>query len=66
MFQGLEQEALSQVLGRVLKKKKNSNTLIVVVEPWKASVLSGKQVNPHGIQGIGAGFLPAIVKYKDY
>ncbi len=51
-------------VGEVLKKKKNSNTLIVAVEPWKASVLSGKQVNPHGIQGIGVGFLPAILNIK--
>ncbi len=43
-----------------LKKKNNSNTLVVAVEPWKASVLSGKQFQSYGIQEIDAGFLPAI------
>ncbi|PIM95391.1 Cysteine synthase [Candidatus Hodgkinia cicadicola] len=51
-------------VGEVLKKKKNSNTLIVAVEPWKASVLSGKQVQPHGIHGMGVGFLPKILNIK--
>ncbi len=51
-------------VGEALKKKNNSNTLVVAVEPWKASVLSGKQVQSHGIQGIGAGFLPAILNIK--
>ncbi|PIM94963.1 Cysteine synthase [Candidatus Hodgkinia cicadicola] len=51
-------------IGEVLKKRKNSNTSIVAVEPWKASILSGKQVQSHGIQGIGAGFLPKILNIK--
>ncbi|PIM95723.1 Cysteine synthase [Candidatus Hodgkinia cicadicola] len=51
-------------VGEVLKKKKNSNTSIVAVEPWKASVLSGKQVQPHSIHGMGVGFLPKILNIK--
>ncbi|PIM95538.1 Cysteine synthase [Candidatus Hodgkinia cicadicola] len=51
-------------VGEVLKKNKKSNTSIVAVEPWKASVLSGKQVQSHGIQGIGVGFLPKILNIK--
>ncbi|PIM94972.1 Cysteine synthase [Candidatus Hodgkinia cicadicola] len=47
-------------VGEVLKKK-DQNTTIVAVEPWKASVLSGKQIQSHGIQGIGVGFLPKIL-----
>ncbi|PIM94812.1 Cysteine synthase [Candidatus Hodgkinia cicadicola] len=50
-------------VGEVLKKK-NPNTSIVAVEPWKASVLSGKQIQPHRIQGIGVGFLPKILNIK--
>ncbi len=50
-------------VGEVLKKK-NPNTSIVAVEPWKASILSGKQVQSHGIQGIGVGFLPKILNIK--
>ncbi|PIM95145.1 Cysteine synthase [Candidatus Hodgkinia cicadicola] len=51
-------------VGEVLKKKKGSNTSIVAVEPWKASVLSGKQVRSHGIHGMGVGFLPKILNIK--
>ncbi|KON71429.1 Cysteine synthase [Candidatus Hodgkinia cicadicola] len=47
-------------VGEVLKKK-NPNTSIVAVEPWKASVLSGKQVQSHRIHGMGVGFLPNIL-----
>ncbi len=31
-------------VGKVLKKRKNSNTSIITIEPWKASILSDKQV----------------------
>ncbi len=33
---------------------------VIAVEPLKASVLSGKQVKPHIIQGIGFGFVPSV------
>uniref|UniRef100_UPI0011BAA972 pyridoxal-phosphate dependent enzyme n=1 Tax=Candidatus Hodgkinia cicadicola TaxID=573658 RepID=UPI0011BAA972 len=49
---GVETGGTITGVGEVLKKK-NPNTSIVAVEPWKASVLSGKQVKSHGIQGIG-------------
>ncbi|PIM96887.1 Cysteine synthase [Candidatus Hodgkinia cicadicola] len=50
-------------VGEVLKKR-DKNTTIVAVEPWKASVLSGKQIQSHEIQGIGVGFLPKILNIK--
>jgi len=34
---------------------------IVAVEPAATAVLSGQEAGAHGIQGIGAGFVPAIV-----
>ncbi|GMO18568.1 MAG: cysteine synthase A [Treponemataceae bacterium] len=45
--------------GKFLKSKKPS-IRIVAVEPASSPVLSGGQSGPHKIQGIGAGFVPAV------
>jgi cysteine synthase A len=34
---------------------------IVAVEPAESAVMSGEKAGSHGIQGIGDGFIPAIV-----
>ncbi len=47
-------------VGQVLKARKPS-VKIVAVEPAASPVLSGGQKGPHPIQGIGAGFVPAIL-----
>ncbi len=47
-------------VGEFLKKKKPALRL-VAVEPKASPVLSGGQAGAHRIQGIGAGFLPAVL-----
>ena len=47
-------------IGRALKPKKPS-LQVVAVEPASSAVLSGKDPGRHGIQGIGAGFVPGVL-----
>lgn len=42
-------------------KEKNPQIQIVAVEPEGSPVLSGGRPGPHGLQGIGAGFVPDIL-----
>ncbi len=47
-------------VGQVLKARKPS-VQVIAVEPAASPVLSGGAKGPHPIQGIGAGFVPAIL-----
>lgn len=48
-------------IGRYLKQKK-PNLKIVAIEPVKSAVLSGKSSGIHDLQGIGAGFIPNVLR----
>jgi cysteine synthase len=52
-------------VGDVIKSRKSSFR-VVAVEPDASPILSGGQKGPHKIQGIGAGFVPAVLNTKVY
>ena len=46
-------------------KSVNPSIEIVAVEPASSAVLSGENPGPHGLQGIGAGFVPDVLNTYD-
>jgi cysteine synthase len=52
-------------VGEVLKKE-HPDVLVVAVEPSKSPVLAGGKAGIHGIQGIGASFVPGVLNRDVY
>ena len=48
-------------IGQMLKER-SSGIMVVGVEPSASPVLEGGRPGPHGIQGIGAGFVPKVYR----
>ena len=47
-------------------KQKNPNVKVVAVEPASSTLLSEGKSGPHGLQGIGANFVPAVLDRDVY
>lgn len=48
-------------VGRLIREQIGDGVLLVAVEPSRSPILSGGRAGMHGIQGIGASFVPGVL-----
>lgn len=53
-------------VGEVLREELGARAQIIAVEPSRSPVLSGGRAGMHGIQGIGASFVPGVLNRAVY
>lgn len=53
-------------VGHALREELGDGVLVVAVEPSRSPVLSGGRAGMHGIQGIGASFIPGVLDRQVY